>query len=75
MQVHVIYAVNTQDFEEIPMVAVGKTRELAEQSFITKIKERWDTYAGDDDKEFYDNDFDNYELAWTKDEFITELSE
>lgn len=74
MQVYVMVANNSSDFNETDIVVVGKTREAAERQLATVIVERWNEQLNQDDKDFYEN-IEKYADAWRSNWTVCGLAE
>lgn len=75
MQIYVIVANNSSDFNESDIVVAGKTREAAERQLATVIAERWKGQLSEEDREFYNNSLDDYTDAWRPDWTVCGLAE
>jgi hypothetical protein len=58
-----IVANNPSDFDEDDIWVTGITKETAEAELSKVIKERWPDLDANT-KDFYDDDIENYVLAW-----------
>jgi hypothetical protein len=66
MIVYVLHANNSSDFKEADVVTVGITEAITYQAFRNELYERWVKFD-EDDKDFYDNDFEKYVDVWRTD--------